>query len=450
VISRPPLAVLVSIVLGVLVAVAVAACVTPGTSPTARTLSVRPKLDAGPVAVKIRDDGTMTVELPYCRQQRMLITGNEMDAIEEACPDPLEPMTVAAPWGRSVHVPVANPPGTPPTAVVNGPWGDAAIDPLDRRTWSKVTGAWRFEHPLLEAPVTWTPNEEESSRIVRGIGLTLGIDSSIGAVSDPPELIVDGPRVSNNELLGGGPSVLALTIENKGQGTAYRVYAVVRSSAPALHGLQFSFGKVAPGQVITRHLGVELPANVTDPSAMLVLAFSEANGFAPANVSKRFPIKIVATAPHLAITCVPATGGPEVDAGQALRMRCTIANDGGQVARGVAVTGSMGGGAAASISVADIPARGSAVVEIPVRAPSSAAIDDKLAVEIAVTESSLSLRAATKVEVLVRRPRLCPTGKLERPQYLTKRRALEEARAAGDITAEEFDRYDAELVGCLE
>jgi hypothetical protein len=60
------------------------------------------------------------------------------------------------------------------------------------------------------------------------------------------------------------------------------------------------------------------------------------------------------------------------------------------------------------------------------------------------------MRAATKVEVKVRRPRLCPSGKLDRPQYLAKRRALEEARAAGDITADEFDRYDAELVGCLE
>ncbi|MBZ0237621.1 MAG: hypothetical protein K8M05_35225 [Deltaproteobacteria bacterium] len=441
---RRLLAVLVSIALG-----GAAACVVPSTTSPTRTLRVRPRLDDGPVIVKLGSDGTMAVTLPYCRQQRVTMTGNEVDETEEPCPDPLDPLTVVAPWGRTVHVPVANVRGKSPTALVTGPWGDAAIDPLDRRSWSRVSGPWRIEHPLLRQPFTWVPSDEEVNRLVYGIGASLGIDPSVGAVSDPPELVVDGPRVSNNELLAGGPSILALTVENRGQGSAYRLYATVRSSVPALHGLQFSIGKLAPGQAITRHLPVELPANVTESSAMLVLAFSEANGFQPANVSKRFPIKVVATAPRLAIACAPASGSLDVDAGEVVRMRCTITNEGGQAARGVAVTGTMGG-APASASVADIPARRSAVVEVPVRVPSNAAVDERLAVELVVTESSVALRAATRLEVIVRRPRLCPTGKLDRAQYLAKRRALEEARTAGDLTAEEFDRYDAELVGCLE
>ncbi len=45
---------------------------------------------------------------------------------------------------------------------------------------------------------------------------------------------------------------------------------------------------------------------------------------------------------------------------------------------------------------------------------------------------------------------VCPEGKLTRKQYKTKRDALKKALASGGITQEEFERYDAELVGCLE
>jgi len=45
---------------------------------------------------------------------------------------------------------------------------------------------------------------------------------------------------------------------------------------------------------------------------------------------------------------------------------------------------------------------------------------------------------------------VCPEGRLTRKQYKAKRDALKKALAAGGITAEEFERYDAELVGCLE
>jgi hypothetical protein len=47
-------------------------------------------------------------------------------------------------------------------------------------------------------------------------------------------------------------------------------------------------------------------------------------------------------------------------------------------------------------------------------------------------------------------PALCPDGKLTRASYASKRGKLDAARKKGDLTQEEFDRYDAELVGCLE
>ena len=87
---------------------------------------------------------------------------------------------------------------------------------------------------------------------------------------------------------------------------------------------------------------------------------------------------------------------------------------------------------------------------MPVRIPADATLDQELTIEVTAADADVTARATTRVRVIVRRPGLCPTGRLDRAEYLAKRRRLEEARAAGDLTADEFDRYDAELVGCLD
>ena len=47
-------------------------------------------------------------------------------------------------------------------------------------------------------------------------------------------------------------------------------------------------------------------------------------------------------------------------------------------------------------------------------------------------------------------PKVCPHGRLTREKYRAKRAELKAALDAGELTQEEFDSYDAELVGCLE
>jgi hypothetical protein len=435
------------VVVAALAAGSLSACVAPAS--TLHTAGVRPRLDPGDPTIEIEPDGTMRVTLPVCRQKQITVRNGEVVTEELPCPDRLDDLWVTAPWGRSAHARVDNTGGLPPRARVSPSWGEVPLDPLDRRTWAIGARPWKIAHPLLAAPVTWTPNEAQLEWLAHGMGAAAGIDVSVGAASYPPDLVVGELRASNDELLAGGATALELSIENRGEGPAYRVVATVRSSVAALHGVQFSFGKILPGQRLSRRVRVELPPTEPEPSAMLVLVLAEANGFAPANVSKRIPIRVVASVPRLVATCTLPTDSPEVDAGQVVRLRCLLANEGGRLARRVEVTATLGADRSTAAPV-DVGPRARAMVEVPVRIPPGATIDQQLVIEVVAADAGATARATTRVQVIVRRPGQCPTGRLDRAQYLAKRRSLEEARAAGDLTADEFDRYDAELVGCLD
>ncbi len=44
----------------------------------------------------------------------------------------------------------------------------------------------------------------------------------------------------------------------------------------------------------------------------------------------------------------------------------------------------------------------------------------------------------------------CKQGILTRDAYLAKRKKLQSARDSGELSQEEYDRYDAENVNCIE
>jgi hypothetical protein len=52
--------------------------------------------------------------------------------------------------------------------------------------------------------------------------------------------------------------------------------------------------------------------------------------------------------------------------------------------------------------------------------------------------------------MLVGRPQICPDGKLTREKFATKRSDLRRKLAAGLITEAELEKYEADLVACLE
>ena len=410
----------------------------------------RPTLVEARATVRVDADGTIVVTLPRCELTHVVVEHGATERLVVPCEDTFAELAVTAPWGATRRATVEVPDRSAPYARLAPAWDDAPLDPLDPASWERGARPWRLAHPLLRGTVEWTPLPDEVRRIAAGIALAASGDPDLSTAVTrvPPDLVAGPLRVDRDELLAGGASLLGLTVENRGAGTAYRVIATTRSSVPSLHGVQLRFGRIEPGQSLTRYAQVRVPAVVDEESAMIVVVFEEANGFSPGNVSRRLPIRVVKEMPRLAVTCTPTGGAREVDAGQLLRLRCTVENGGGRLARAVEVRAGLGTSQVAAPPI-DVGAQATAQVELPVRVPVGATLDQELVIAVVAADAAATARATTEVRVVVRRPGLCPNGKIDRDTYKARRRALEEARSAGDLTAEEFDRYDAELVGCL-
>lgn len=435
--------------LALLVALTLVACA-PARSRVILRSSRAMILDPVPPAIGFAPNGQLVMTMPACTFVLTIKYVDRTEETRERCMEPLADAILTTPWGRTLRGVSDEPDAYGRATLRFAPDARAVqLDPLDRRTW-KIGEPWRVRHAMLKQDLAWTPTADELESFVTAIGISLGIDATLAPAHQPPELVVTNLHVTNDEILAGGTSVLELSVQNRGQGPAYRVHANIRSSLDELHGLQFSFGKIDPGATAVRRARVELAENIEETSAMLVLVFSEANGFAPANFSRRFPVRVVATAPRLAVSCRPASGDTTVDAGEIVRLRCEVKNEGGRMATDVTTHATVGGQRASSRATHIAP-RDAETVDVPIRIPTGAAIDQQLVIEVVAAEPAVGgQRATTRVAVTIRRPRVCPSGKLTRAEYRSKRAELERARTAGDLTADEFDRYDAELVGCLD
>jgi hypothetical protein len=255
-------------------------------------------------------------------------------------------------------------------------------------------------------------------------------------------------------LRNGAGSELTLTVLNDGEGPAYRVFATTRSNVEALHGLQFSFGKLEPHQAKTRRVRVKVPRDNDETEALVVLVFDEAHQFTPEQSSRRFAVRPAIDAPQLSMTCKltgDASARPRVDAGQAVRVSCDVRNDGPR-ARGVKVTATLSGEPnPVSAAPFDLEQGKQNTVSLALRVPKSAALDSELSLNV---RANAGVGAGSETQVtltlLVARPKICPDGKLTREQFARKRAELRKKLDAGLISREEFDRYETELVGCLE
>jgi serine/threonine-protein kinase len=186
--------------------------------------------------------------------------------------------------------------------------------------------------------------------VVTRVRITVPIAASITAgapaaadESAPPA----GPRAALTAVLSsdashGGVNRIVLSVTNRGPDPAHGVVAQLRSSSAALHGLQLSFGRIEPGETLTRTRDVALAsqADEIDPTVVAVVT----SGNAP-----------------------PAS-----------------------------TTGKL-----------------RLATEAPLHGP-------------------------------------CERGALTRDAYRIKRNSLEAALAAAALTQQEFDRYDAALVRCIE
>jgi hypothetical protein len=77
-------------------------------------------------------------------------------------------------------------------------------------------------------------------------------------------------------------------------------------------------------------------------------------------------------------------------------------------------------------------------------------MDSELVIDVVARDPGSGVSGSHELKVLVARPKICPSGKLTRPEFVKKREELRKTLEAGVISQEEYERYEAELVGCME
>jgi hypothetical protein len=324
-------------------------------------------------------------------------------------------------------------------------WGQTGIDPLADSTPYLITGAWTI------GPLRWMPSLGDAQRMLGLIGDATDTQPELVRGGAPPSLEVSAIDVGGGALEAGGQRTVTVKVSNRGEGAAYRVVVTTRSSVAALHDQRLSYGRIAPGASKSRQLVVRLPMTESASDAMLVLVVGEGNGFAPHNVSRRVPIH-VASAPVLTVRCAvvdrdPAR--PQLDAGETVDLRCTVSNT-GSVAGQVRVQLTVAGAAQAGSNAKDLAGGASTVFDLPITIPRDLPLDAPVEIAVTAIEARYQRNAATTLTGVIHMPKLCTAGQLTRAQYDARIRELRAAVAAGDLTQAELDRYEAELVGCLQ
>jgi hypothetical protein len=258
-------------------------------------------------------------------------------------------------------------------------------------------------------------------------------------------------EVEGGTLHAGGESTLTVQITNRGPGTAYRVAATVRPGMMNLHGRRLHFGRIAPNSSKLRQLRLTLPASETAPDAMLLVAFDEGNRFSPPSVSRRVPIAAPPIVPVLAIRCwfpQRSLERPELDAGEDVTVRCLVDNSGSGAAN-VVVEAAIDGASPILSAAKRVAPASNATFDLPLRIPRELAIDAAVQLAITARDHLFARSVQTTIVGVIRQPKLCAAGQLTHTQYRAKLAELRAALAAGDLTQAQFDRYDVELVTCL-
>jgi hypothetical protein len=322
-------------------------------------------------------------------------------------------------------------------------WAQSNLDPLDDDATRMAAMPWKIQN------VYWGPSAEESAQILE---LARKADQEVVTGGPPPRLEVIAIDVEGGALRSGDESTLIVQVTNHGAGTAYQVAASTRSSLTSLHMKQLAFGMIKPGAHRARKLRIRVPPSETLSDAMLVLVITEGNGFAPANASKRIKIIPPTNTPKLDVRCAFAgspAASPAFEAGQGVLLSCIVNNTGNATAM---VELEIATPRAPTLrSRPEIVAVGGRVAfEIPLTLSRDLPLDSTFEVAVTASDSVYSSVARTTITGVIRKAKLCEIGQLTLAQYRAKVAELRAAAAAGDLTQAQLDRYDAELVACLQ
>jgi hypothetical protein len=320
-------------------------------------------------------------------------------------------------------------------------WNSANLDLPDADLAALIARPWKI------SGTTWTPSVREVRQILKLLDAA-DMEPDRDSRGPPPNLAITRFEFEGGTLRAGGTSTLTLQIANRGPGTAYRVVAIVRSGIMSLHGRRARFGTIPPGADKLRRLQLTLPPSEAAPDTMLVVRFDEGNGFSPSSISRRVAIAPPVLAPVIAVHCwIPGRSPdrPDFDAGEDIMMQCLVDNSGTGAAN-VTLESSLARSAPAAQRVAP---GGNVLFDVPITIPRTLAIDSPVEITVVARDRRFARAMSTQIVGVIHKPRLCHTGELTHTQYRVKLAALRAARAAGNLTPDQFDQYDAELVSCL-
>lgn len=422
-----------------------------------KTIKSRSSYQVNPARlVEVVDDGVLVsvsctrevVEL-YCEKRNQLTSkcdGEDKRAHTEAsvCKSPLPPATLSFAWApESTGVKQSD------TAVLFPiDWAAARVNPLGADVIAEVRQEAVVRIGGEEARVAL--DESAARRAIENVARRSTIDMSVATESRDVALAVESLAVADGELTAGEANALIITVRNRGPGVAYRVSAVLSSSVPGLHRQGAAIGKLAPDESATVKIPVQVAADVTDKSAMVVVKLSEHNHPQQRGHSQRFRIVASAvTAIDADLSCEVAANDADavVVAGKQARVICAVTNrNDKRLLVDAELSATMNGTSkTVRLDKAIEPGRRHRVsleLTVPVDAEGDTAVKVTLS---GPGVKSISATVNTKVA-----SGLCGGKKLTQEEYRAKRDKLEKAFQAGAMSAQEFDKFDAELVSCLK
>ena len=364
-------------------------------------------------------------------------------------------VSVHSPWGQVFSVKF-NAAGV---AEVPIDWTTTGIDPLGPAAAEQLATGWVLNGDKLGVvPLKIAPTDAERMR--SAIGAATDTQYEVGAINEKATLSAE---LTEGTLVVGQQGLLTLAVTNGGPQPAYRVIAKLQSGVAALHGHQISFGRIDPGQTKIRQQVVVIPSSLDDLSALVIAQIAYFNG-ERFEIQERFNIRSepresdhssgavadgrrVESSRRLAVDCKLAT--TEVAPGEQVRIDCELRNLGSEPLVQVALKVAVDGVDSESQAPRNLPGAGSVKLELV----GLVALDAKPGSRLPVTVRTI-LQGLPHVEqpllVTVASVLAGCKARLTRSEYQVKRKRLQTALASGALTQQEFDKYDAGLVSCLQ